>query len=97
MKQTPYTSEHGSRDGVAPVWALPLGGGDASPNQLNGSYQWQSWVPPLKKCFIPKDWPEIRKRALEMKRKDPMDPINLFNITWRDGNNAIYYFVLPKN
>ena len=40
--------------------------------------------------------PEIRKRALEMKTKDPMDPINLFNITWRDGNNAIYYFVMPK-
>ncbi len=22
-----------------------------------------------------------------MKTKDPLDPINLFNITWRDGNN----------
>ena len=40
--------------------------------------------------------PEIRTRALEMKTRDPLDPINLFNITWRDGNNQIYYFVLPK-
>src|SRR5512136_1573439 len=40
--------------------------------------------------------PEIRKRALEMKTKDPNDPINLFNITWRDSNNNIYYHVMPK-
>ncbi len=40
--------------------------------------------------------PATRKRALEMKSKDPLDPINLFNITWRDGNNNLYYFVMPK-
>ncbi len=40
--------------------------------------------------------PEIRARALEMKEKDPLDPINLFNITWRDGSNRIYYYVMPK-
>jgi cysteine synthase len=40
--------------------------------------------------------PEIRKRAVEMKTKDPLDPINLFNITWRDGINNIYYHVMPK-
>lgn len=40
--------------------------------------------------------PEIRARALEMKTRDPLDPINLFNITWRDGNNQIYYYVMPK-
>jgi cysteine synthase A len=40
--------------------------------------------------------PDIRRRALEMKVKDPLDPINLFNITWRDGNNNIYYHVMPK-
>ncbi|MGE5139067.1 MAG: PLP-dependent cysteine synthase family protein [Rudaea sp.] len=37
-----------------------------------------------------------RQRALGMMRQDPLDPINLFNITWRDGNDAIYYQVLPK-
>ncbi len=40
--------------------------------------------------------PDIRAKALAMKEKDPLDPINLFNITWRDGNNQIYYYVMPK-
>jgi cysteine synthase len=40
--------------------------------------------------------PDLRAHALEMKAKDPLDPINLFNITWRDGNNQIYYYVLPR-
>jgi len=39
---------------------------------------------------------EIRRRALEMKRKDPLDPINLFNISWRDDQNQVYYEVLPS-
>jgi cysteine synthase len=39
---------------------------------------------------------EIRRRALEMKRKDPLDPINLFNISWRDDRNQVYYEVLPS-
>src|SRR5574337_382705 len=40
--------------------------------------------------------PDIRRRALEMKTRDPLDPINLFNITWRDGSSKIYYHVMPK-
>ncbi|MBI4788587.1 MAG: pyridoxal-phosphate dependent enzyme [Chloroflexi bacterium] len=40
--------------------------------------------------------PEIRKRAIQMKTQDPLDPINLFNITWRNADNQIYYFVMPK-
>jgi len=40
--------------------------------------------------------PEVRKRALEARVNNPLDPINLFNITWRDANNAIYHVVLPK-
>ncbi len=40
--------------------------------------------------------PDIHKRALEARTKDPLDPINLFNITWRDGNSDIYYHVIPK-
>lgn len=40
--------------------------------------------------------PETRARALEMARVDPLDPINLFNITWRDANNEVYHVVLPK-
>ncbi len=40
--------------------------------------------------------PQVRARALHMKTQDPLDPINLFNITWRDADNRIYYEVLPS-
>ncbi len=40
--------------------------------------------------------PEVRKKAIEMSKKDPLNPINLFNISWRDENNKIRYLVLPK-
>ena len=40
--------------------------------------------------------PEVRKRALEARKKDPLAPINLYNVTWRDENDNIYYTVLPK-
>lgn len=39
--------------------------------------------------------PSVRAKALEAKSRDPLDPINLFNITWRDEHNKIYYVVLP--
>ena len=35
--------------------------------------------------------PEIRAKAHEARTKDPLDSINLFNITWRDINNKIQY------
>lgn len=40
--------------------------------------------------------PEVRAKALRAKREDPLDPINLFNITWRDERNEVYHVVLPK-
>jgi cysteine synthase len=40
--------------------------------------------------------PEIRQRAFAAQKTDPLDPINLFNITWRGNDNQIYYVVLPK-
>jgi cysteine synthase len=40
--------------------------------------------------------PEIRTRALAARRADPLDPINLFNITWRDPHNQVYHVVLPR-
>lgn len=40
--------------------------------------------------------PHIREQALKARTADPLDPINLFNITWRDGNNQVYHVVLPK-
>jgi cysteine synthase len=40
--------------------------------------------------------PDIRAKALRMKQEDPLDPINLFNITWKNQDNQIYHYVLPK-
>jgi len=40
--------------------------------------------------------PAIREQALKARTADPLDPINLFNITWRDANNEVYHVVLPK-
>ncbi len=39
--------------------------------------------------------PAVRARALDMREKDPLDPINLYNITWQDEHGQIYYDVLP--
>jgi cysteine synthase A len=39
--------------------------------------------------------PDLRRRALEARTRDPLDPINLFNITWRDPSGRITYEVLP--
>lgn len=39
--------------------------------------------------------PAIRERALAARTADPLDPINLYNITWRDADNSIYHFVVP--
>mgnify|MGYP002713103760 CR=1 FL=1 len=40
--------------------------------------------------------PEVRKKALQARKENPLDPINLYNITWRDENNEVYHVVLPK-
>jgi cysteine synthase len=40
--------------------------------------------------------PHIRAQALAARKDDPLHPINLFNITWRDAENQIYHVVLPK-
>jgi cysteine synthase len=37
----------------------------------------------------------VRKRALKMRSKDPLDPINLYNISWRSPEGEIYYYVVP--
>ena len=39
--------------------------------------------------------PKIRERALHAK-KDELDPINLFNITWKNDDNEVRKIVLPK-
>ncbi len=37
-----------------------------------------------------------RAEAIAAMTRDPLDPINLFNITWRDAGNRIRYEVLPR-
>jgi hypothetical protein len=34
--------------------------------------------------------PGVRAAALAAKESDPLDPINLYNITWRGPENEIY-------
>ncbi|MCL5772856.1 MAG: pyridoxal-phosphate dependent enzyme, partial [Firmicutes bacterium] len=40
--------------------------------------------------------PEVRKAALSALKSDPLNPVNLFNITWKDEKNKARYLVLPK-
>src|SRR6185369_16165860 len=39
--------------------------------------------------------PAIREEALKALKGDPLNPINLFNITWRNAQNDVNYIVLP--
>ncbi len=41
--------------------------------------------------------PATRAEALRLREEDPLDPINLFHITWRDQDSQIYYHVLPHS
>lgn len=38
----------------------------------------------------------VRKKALKALKENELDPINLFNITWKDENNEVRKIVLPK-
>jgi cysteine synthase len=40
--------------------------------------------------------PRIRARALAAHEADPLDPINLYNITWKDEQNRVRYMLLPR-
>ena len=40
--------------------------------------------------------PKTRKAALAAREADPLDPVNLYNITWKDENNRVVHQVLPK-
>ncbi len=39
--------------------------------------------------------PETRKKALASLTADPLNPINLYNITWRDADGQVRHMVLP--
>jgi cysteine synthase len=38
----------------------------------------------------------LRRRALEVARGNELDPLNLFNITWRNRENRVRHVVLPR-
>lgn len=40
--------------------------------------------------------PTVRKAALKALHDDEMDPVNLFNITWKDSDNNVRKVVLPS-
>lgn len=40
--------------------------------------------------------PQIRGKALNALKENELDPINLFNITWKDENNQVRKIVLPR-
>ncbi len=40
--------------------------------------------------------PNVRKRALEALEGSPLDPVNLYNITWKDKDSKVRHIVLPK-
>ena len=39
---------------------------------------------------------DIRKKALKALKENELDPVNLFNINWKDENNEVHKIVLPK-
>ena len=40
--------------------------------------------------------PAIRAEAIAALDADPLNPLNLYNITWRDSQNKVYHIVLPR-
>jgi cysteine synthase len=39
--------------------------------------------------------PVVRQQAVNALTESPLDPVNLYNITWRGGNHGVKYEVLP--
>ncbi|MXV94234.1 MAG: pyridoxal-phosphate dependent enzyme, partial [Chloroflexi bacterium] len=40
--------------------------------------------------------PQVRADALHALDTDPLNPLNLYNITWRDAQNEVYHLALPS-
>ncbi len=38
----------------------------------------------------------LRQEALAARSRDPLDPINLYNITWKNEEGGVHHIVLPK-
>ncbi|MHB1654182.1 MAG: PLP-dependent cysteine synthase family protein [Desulfitobacteriaceae bacterium] len=53
--------------------------------------------PTYKEMLFPETMdPEIRQKALRAKESNELDPINLFNITWKDEKGEVRKIILPK-
>ena len=39
---------------------------------------------------------DVREKALKSLHEDPLNPVNLYNITWKNKENKVNYFVVPK-
>lgn len=54
------------------------------------------WGPTFEEMQHPsKLSPEVRKQARDALSSDPLSPLNLFNISWRDASDRIRHIVLP--
>lgn len=40
--------------------------------------------------------PEVRQKAIKALKENELDPVNLFNITWKDERGSVRKIVLPK-
>jgi cysteine synthase A len=39
---------------------------------------------------------KLKKEAIEARSSDPLNFLNLYNISWRDADNLPYYTVIPR-
>ncbi len=55
------------------------------------------WGPTFEEMLHPaKMDPSVRERALRAQREDPLDPVNLYNITWKNSEDRVNYILLPE-
>ncbi len=55
------------------------------------------WGPTYEEMLHPSSIdPRVRAEALDALEKDPLDKVNLYNISWRDACDQIRYFVVPR-
>jgi cysteine synthase len=40
--------------------------------------------------------PELRTKIVEARRRDPLDPLNLYHITWKPGGTQVSHLVFPQ-
>ncbi len=55
------------------------------------------WGPTFEEMLYPeKIDPAVRARAREARTRNPLDAVNLYNITWKKPDGEPYYMVLPR-